>query len=141
MKKNKKGFTLIELMIVVAIIGVLAAIAIPRFAQMLEKARDGSTKGNLGSIRSAIAIYYGDNEGVWPVNISINFGSYLSAMPPAKSSPLGQSSAVALVTDAWAVTGTGWAYCSFSSTLNSMLGGAWPYTTATDSKGTAFNLY
>ena len=47
MTKNQKGFTLVELMIVVAIIGVLAAVAIPKFADMLEKSREGATKGNL----------------------------------------------------------------------------------------------
>jgi prepilin-type N-terminal cleavage/methylation domain-containing protein len=62
-KNAKKGFTLIELMIVVAIIGILAAIAIPRFAQMLEKSREGATKGNLGSLKSASSIYYGDIQG------------------------------------------------------------------------------
>src|ERR1041385_76742 len=61
-----KGFTLIELMIVVAIIGILAAVAIPKFAQMLEKSREGATKGNIGAIRSAISIYSGDWQGVWP---------------------------------------------------------------------------
>ena len=65
-RRGEKGFTLIELMIVVAIIGILAAIAIPKFAQMLEKSREGATKGNLGAIRSAVSIYYGDKEGVWP---------------------------------------------------------------------------
>ena len=66
MKKNQKGFTLVELMIVVAIIGILAAIAIPKFADMLEKSREGATKGNLSSINSGISLYVSDNQGVTP---------------------------------------------------------------------------
>ncbi len=87
---KQKGFTLIELMIVVAIIGILAAIAIPRFADMLEKSREGSTKGNLGSFKSAASIYYGDHEGVWPSQIiptdatSYRFSQYLEVIPYVK---------------------------------------------------------
>ena len=77
--KTQKGFTLIELMIVVAIIGILAAIALPKFAQMLEKANVGNCKGNLGAIRSAASIYYGDNGGNWPVTVSVSTGFFFSA--------------------------------------------------------------
>jgi len=64
--RKSKGFTLIELMIVVAIIGILAAIAIPRFANLIDRAREARTQGNLGSIRSALAICYGATGGTWP---------------------------------------------------------------------------
>lgn len=52
MKKNKKGFTLAELLIVVAIIGVLVAIAIPIFTSQLEKSREAT---DLANVRSAYA--------------------------------------------------------------------------------------
>jgi len=55
MHKMNKGFTLIELMIVVAIIGILAAIAIPQFANLVAKSQEGRTKANLGTIRSALS--------------------------------------------------------------------------------------
>src|SRR3989339_435099 len=75
MKTMKKGFTLIELMIVVAIIGILAAIAIPKFADLIKKSKEGATKGSLGALRSAITIYYGEQEGIYPTAVTAGTGS------------------------------------------------------------------
>jgi prepilin-type N-terminal cleavage/methylation domain-containing protein len=87
MKKSKQGFTLIELMIVVAIIGILAAIAIPKFADLINKSKEGATKGSLSSVRSAIQVYYGDNEGWFPadtLDVLTAGGKYISVIPVAK---------------------------------------------------------
>jgi len=58
---NRKGFTLIELLIVVVIIGILAAIAIPKFANTKEKAYIASMKSDLRNLVSAEESYFADN--------------------------------------------------------------------------------
>ena len=59
--KKVKGFTLIELMIVVAIIGILAAIAIPNFLRFQARAKQSEAKQNLGAIFTAYQSYFSDN--------------------------------------------------------------------------------
>jgi prepilin-type N-terminal cleavage/methylation domain-containing protein len=59
--KTQSGFTLIELVIVIVILGILAAVAIPKYEDMREEARVAALKGQLGSIRSALAIQYARN--------------------------------------------------------------------------------
>jgi prepilin-type N-terminal cleavage/methylation domain-containing protein len=62
------GVTLVELMIVVTIIAVLAAIAITMYQDVQKRARLASDQGTIGSIRSAISIYYGGSGGNFPAN-------------------------------------------------------------------------
>jgi prepilin-type N-terminal cleavage/methylation domain-containing protein len=57
-KYGNRAVTLIELMVVLGVVGLLAAIAIPRYADLLEKANLGATLGNLAALRSAYNIYY-----------------------------------------------------------------------------------
>jgi len=65
MLRNKKGFTLIELMIVVVIIGILAAIAIPNFIAMQNRAKEGSTKANMHTLQLAAEDYGVAFDGVY----------------------------------------------------------------------------
>lgn len=79
---GRKGFTLIELIVVVAVIGLLSAIVVPKFGQMIEKAREAADKGALGSMRSALSIYYVDNEGFAVRDLDALYEKYLSTTRP-----------------------------------------------------------
>jgi prepilin-type N-terminal cleavage/methylation domain-containing protein len=64
--ESRSGFTLIELMIVIAIITVLTGVAIPKMSDLIGTARESRTKGNLGILRSALTVYYSETEGRYP---------------------------------------------------------------------------
>ena len=65
MLTKRKGFTLIELLIVVVIIGILAAIAIPKFANTKEKAYIASMKSDLRNLITAQEAYFSDNNSTY----------------------------------------------------------------------------
>ena len=70
---NKRGFTLLELMIVVIVIGILASIAIPQYVHTIERARGAEALVNLGSIRGSMQRYWIDQLA------RIGRGSYMGA--------------------------------------------------------------
>ena len=79
MMSTKKGFTLIELLIVVVIIGILAAIAIPKFANTKEKAYIASMKSDLRNLITAQEAYFSDNSSAYATSTSALGTTYKSS--------------------------------------------------------------
>jgi type IV pilus assembly protein PilA len=63
---RRDGFTLVEVCIVVVILGVLAAIAIPNFIRMQDRAKEASVKGNAHSLQLVVEDYSTRNDGILP---------------------------------------------------------------------------
>jgi type IV pilus assembly protein PilA len=85
-----KGFTLIELMIVVAIIGILAAIAIPAYQDYIARSQASEALQLLGGAKAPMAEFYGD-KGVWPAGpgsvMGTLSGKYISSIYYTSGSP------------------------------------------------------
>ena len=93
--RNRKGFTLIELLIVVVIIGILAAIAIPKFAATKDKAKLASVKTDLRNIMTAEEAYFSD------------YASYTATVPTTLFIPsVGNTYGGAGTTASWSATVT-----------------------------------
>jgi len=122
MKSVQKGFTLIELMIVVAIIGILAAVAIPQYKDYTTKAKIGNALASADSLKTAIAECVQENGGT--VTNCVTFGQ--NGLPASFN-------ATNEVTGATVTAGTG----AIVITLNAGLGiGAAPTITFTPNLGT-----
>jgi len=104
--QNRKGFTLIELLIVVVIIGILAAIAIPKFANTKEKAVLASMKSDLRNLVTAQEAFFSDNQTYATAVAAAQSATAVAFVPSANN-------VIALTT----VTAAGWAGEATNATL------------------------
>lgn len=82
MGKNEKGFTLVELLIVIAIIAILAAIAIPQFAQYRQKAAASTAAGALTQCLSDLNAKYADDGSTTSLTCTVGTSTAALALTP-----------------------------------------------------------
>ena len=107
----KKGFTLIELVMVIVILGILAATALPRFVDLSSKAKENAAKGTLGSIRAAVAITYASNAAYGNASMPSSITASMFHDGQVPTEPYSQSSSLTYGSTPEA-NGTGWMYDS-----------------------------
>lgn len=130
-KRNQTGFTLIELVIIIAVLGILAAVAIPKYANITAESKEASARGALGGLRSGITIFYANKAvttgtAAWPTVADVTTpGTVMEQSVPANPYQHPDSAADSVVTGVTkgTVVGTrgGWAY-------NAATGEIWPNT-------------
>ncbi len=79
---NRQGFTLVEMMIVVALMGVLASVAIPNYINAREIAFKNACSANLTQLNSSIDMFQID-KGAWPGNFTPSLDPYMRTVPTA----------------------------------------------------------
>lgn len=153
---QRRGFSLIELVIVIVIIGVLAAIAIPRLSRGASGAGDSALSGNLKILRTAIDLYATEHGGAFPTaadvvdqltkftdengNVSATrtgnfiYGPYLRSVPPLPVGARKGSTGIDVAANATNAN-VGWIYDPATGTIRANT------TTETDARGTLYSAY
>jgi prepilin-type N-terminal cleavage/methylation domain-containing protein len=109
--KGQEGFTLIELVIIILVLGILAATAIPKFYDLTTKAKEAAEKGVVGGVRGGIAIAYASNllnnsTPVFPLLLGGTAGGTCAVAPGCFGNVLSSP----LIDATWSLDATGLIY-------------------------------
>ena len=141
-KRWPAGVTFLEMMIVLSVLVVLAAITMEKFGGAIQTANENATRAKLGSLRSALGIYYTDMEGHYPSDLTpmLEPGSrYLTQMMPIYTGAHGKANSVTYVPARETNQDSGaWAYVNAQG---ADWGSVYVQCTHTDAKGSVWNQY
>ncbi len=119
--RSRKAFTLVEILIVVVILGILAAIVVPQFTNATQDAQAGNLKAQLKSLQNQIELFNARNNGTYPTSFASNTwddlvnGNYIKTAPQNPAFP-GDNTAKASI---GVVTGTAKGSASYAWVWNS----------------------
>ena len=137
----KKGFAAIEITIAALVFAILLGLTVPKFVSLIHKAHEGSTKHQLVRLRSAIAAYYGEHQGVYPTDdLTSLVPAYIEEIPQARVPGFAPTAHVSAGNYEQAMTGEGgWAYVNDPS--DPRFGDVFVNTDRPDSYGKAWHTH
>lgn len=129
-RSKNKGFTLIELVIVIIILGILAAVAVPKFVDITTKANESASKAGLSSLRSACTMFYASTANAGTARYPSTSGELASALSgpvPVNRCGTGTESQKSAITGDGVTVPildvSGWLYCTTGSNYGSVYAG------------------
>ncbi|MCR4663643.1 MAG: hypothetical protein K5622_07170 [Endomicrobiaceae bacterium] len=141
--ENKKKINVIEIIAAIAIILLLTLVFYPKFLDVIRKSNEATTRANLTALRSAIAVYYGDNEGTFPSEniveeLTAEDGKYIKYIPEVYCPPYHNPTSE-ITTKPTGNSGK-WAY-QVEDSEDRQAGEIWIDCDKKDSKGVVWNTY
>ncbi len=140
---NNKGFSMVDVIVLLSLILLLTIVIYPKTLDLLRKSNEAATRVNLTALRAAIAVYYGENKGVYPgadINDALiaEDGKYIKYIPECYCPPY--HNPYAIITTSPTGDSGKWAY-QVEDSDDRQAGELWIDCNEKDSKGVVWSSY